>query len=151
MLKDPYPASLPRHKILGRVLTDDWHFLKRLFPQQVGLQDRVISILFKALLDELRRIHAITPLEQAWYVDSESYVVLERVLGNVNFERRVQGAAIGEPAGQASPRYDADGTGGVREEVRGAEEQRPVPQSRPQVRSPKPRRRGKKSTSKEEV
>lgn len=114
------------HKLTSAVSEEDFHFLKRRFPAE-NLSDRVISNLFKLLINELRIIDATTPIESAWYIDSPSWDVLRSV---------IQRLETGRPVGDASARTESGTTDGVCETLCDPAEQRPNPQSRSKVRKP---------------
>jgi hypothetical protein len=158
MLSNPYPDPPPGssdHKITARVSLDDYYFLKNLLPAQFGLTDKIVATLYKRFIDELRTLDAagafnthdddpepIRKFRAGFYPGSPTYALVERVLSE--FQRQPAAESIG----QAGPRDVADGTGGIREEVRGATEQRTEPQGGTKTRSGKPRS-GKKGQSKE--
>lgn len=107
------------HTITARVSHEDYEFFKQKFPAE-GTVNATLAALFKGLLDELRHIDSTDTLERAWYIDSSTYLVLQRLL-----QRR----ATRPPSGQESPRNDPGGTSNVRKKVRTSTKQRTKPSS----------------------
>ncbi len=105
------------HTITGRVSQEDYSFFKEKFPAE-GTINAIVAHLFKGLIDELRHINSVEPIEFAWCVDHPAYLVLQRLL-----QRR----ATRPPSGQESPRDDTGGTSSVRKKVRTTTKQRPKP------------------------
>lgn len=87
-----------KHFVTSRVGSDDFVFLKKLFPMTTGLTDKIISILFKKFIDELRILAENEQLEPAWYVESPTYRSLEQFL------ERFQRCSFGLAVGSESPR-----------------------------------------------
>lgn len=77
-------------KVSGRVSPADYAFLKRTFPLLNGLQDKLVSSLYKILCDELRRINSTTPIEPGWSLDSDAYAVLADVLRRLEARSRLE-------------------------------------------------------------
>lgn len=92
MPSNPYSflPDTPGHKVSGRVAPDDFQYIRRLFPFRNGIQDSIVSTLYKALCDELRR-HNLDPTDldtPAWASDHPTVLLLNRILGSVNFVER---------------------------------------------------------------
>src|SRR5204862_1715119 len=104
MLTNPYPDE-NKHFVTARVGAEDYFYLKRLLPMTVGMTDKILSTLYKKFVDELRKLE---PLEQAWYVESPTHAVVDRLLNE--FQRCPAGRVVG----QESPRDDARGVDGIR-------------------------------------
>ena len=135
MLTNPYPTALPgdqNHKVTARVSAHDYQFLKKLFPMTVGLSDKVISSLYKKLIDELRRIHAESPLEAAWELNHPTHAVLTTLLGNCSFGASSLG-------GTSSASDDTGGTGSLHQPVQRAPRERTNTKGSPRKRGSNPR------------
>ena len=124
MLTNPYNPSgvqwSDNHFVQARVSQEDFFFLKSKFPYYPGLVDKVISTVYKKVIDELRRIDRETPFDTALYIDDASYRILDDVIASLQIvERRSTGDySIG---GTSTPQHDAGGTDSVRPEVQRAE------------------------------
>jgi hypothetical protein len=144
VIKNPYHTDKITWKELqevkGYVSPNDVAFLKTKFPWLVGGTDKLISNLYKKLIDELRRIDSITPIEPAWTIDHPSHDILAGVIERCSF---------GKPVGQASPRDEQRGVGGVREEVRSDEKLGPDTEGRTPKRGRKSRSGKKEENGKE--
>lgn len=112
------------HKLTSAVSEEDFHFLKRRFPAE-NLSDRVISNLFKLLINELRIVDATNPIESAWYIDSASWDVLRSV---------IQRLETGRPVRDASARAESGATDGVCETLCDTPLVSPDEKGRPKVR-----------------
>ena len=120
MITNPYPHAAPgdqNHKVTARVSVHDYQFIKKLFPMTVGLSDKVISNLYKKLIDELRRIHSESPLEAAWELNHSTHTVLATLLGNCSFRASSPGGTPGSP-------NDTRGVGGLHQPVQRAPRER---------------------------
>jgi hypothetical protein len=106
--------------IQARVGLEDYDFFIQKFAYGLtGKRDIVLAILFKKLIDELRRIDRESPLEPAFYRDHANYVVLEDALARLTFvERRAVG--VDSVGGAAPTQYDTGGTDRVRAAVQPA-------------------------------
>ena len=108
-------------------LAHDYQFLFKLYPMTVGLSDKVISNLYKKLIDELRRIHAESPLEPAWELNHSTHTVLTTLLGNCSFGT----SALEEPrVHQMTP----EGTGSLHQPVQRAPRERTNTKGSPRKR-----------------
>jgi hypothetical protein len=136
MLSNPYPDE-NKHFVTARVGSEDYFFLKRLFPMTTGLTDKIISTLYKKFVDELRKLCIEQPLEQAWYVESPTHVVVGQLIAE--FQR----CPTGRSSGQESARDVAGGTDGIHQTV-----QRPKVERTDAKGSTKGRGRSKKETNK---
>ena len=149
MLQNPYNPSgvhwADNHLVQGRVSQEDFFFLKRKFPYYPGLVDKVISTLFKKVLDELRKIDSEVPFDTALYIDDASYKVLDDVIERLQVVER---CSVGEDSvgGPITPQDDTGGTDSVHSEVQRAEVVSAVEKGRA-----KTRKRSRKSTKKKEV
>lgn len=88
MLTNPYNPgghSEDLLKIAGRVSPEDFFYFKKLFPIGTGMQDKIISNLFKKLIDELRRRNLDPTTDAAWSVYHPNYLLLTRLLDGVTF------------------------------------------------------------------
>lgn len=137
MLDTPYPPPPPgfeHHRIISRVSQSDYHFFKKVLPF-FRSTSVVTAILFKKLIDELRRLDSLGAFndqhgnfDPGWYITSPTYVLVERVLSE--FQRRTPR----EPTGSDATRDESDGVGGLRETVRDAEKLSSDPKSLPTKR-----------------
>lgn len=100
-----------KHFVTSRVGSDDFVFLKKLFPMTTGLTDKIISTLFKKFIDELRIAAANEQLEPAWYVESPTYRSINEFL------ERFQRCTFGLAAGSESPRDDAGAVDSIHQTV----------------------------------
>lgn len=139
MLKNPYQEKERSHFITSRVSSEDYNFVKNIFPMTVGLTDKLVSTLYKKFVDELRTLNSNTPggLERAWFVECSTHAVVDLLLAE--FQRQPTGQSVGH----ASPRDVGGGTGELRETVQRPPEQRTDEEGRVTKR----RRSKKKSTS----
>ena len=88
MLVNPYNPDGYKddlQKIAGRVSPEDYSYLRKLFPCGTGMQDKIVSILFKKLIDELRRLELDPATDAAWSVFHPNYLLLHRLLDGCNF------------------------------------------------------------------
>lgn len=138
MIDNPYKrtGSVARDmkKVSADVAPQDYAFFKRKFPNGcTGITDKLISTLYKKLIDELRRIDddPTIPFDICYYSDSPGYVLLDNVLGGIQF---------GQHAGQQSGPDVERGVGGAREAVRVDAVVGAVAESGDSVRRSKPRR-----------
>jgi hypothetical protein len=148
MLNNPYnPLGIQwseNHLIQGRISQEDFFFLKRKYPYYPGLVDKIVSNLFKKVIDELRKRDSETYIETALYIDDDSYRILDDVIASLQvLERR----AIGEHSagGDSATQYVAGGTDGVHPEV-----QRPAQQRTDTKGRTKTRKRSSKGAKKKE-
>ncbi len=135
-IKNPYTTDQKDHYVTARVAAEDYFFLKRLFPMTNGISDKVISILYKKFIDELRKFHADTPLEQAWYVESDTYIRVGELL------KQFQRCAVGLPSGTERPRDESGTADGLHQTVLSSSVVSPDKKSHA-----KGRRRSKKETN----
>lgn len=102
-LSNPYD-HIPRdsrHMILTRVDAKDWHFIKRLYPMAVGLQDNILSTLFHRFIQHLRNLETSdAKLEPAWYPGDPTYTLLDIVLERCNFRDVDAAVAAADAAGE---------------------------------------------------
>jgi hypothetical protein len=128
MLTNPYnPLGIQwqdNHMVVGRVGQEDFFFLKRKFPYYPGLTDKLISNLYKAFIDELRRRDRETHIETALYIDDPSFRIIDDIVSKLSFVER---STVGEHSvgGDAAAQHDSGGTHGVHPEVQRAAQQRP--------------------------
>ena len=124
MINNPYPKDKRGHRIQARVDPHDYFFLRTKFAYGCpGITDKIVATLFKRLIDELKRIDSITPLEPAVFTTDVGYVVLDQVFECLAFvERRAVGGT--DSGGDPTTQHVDGGTVGVRETVRGASKQR---------------------------
>jgi hypothetical protein len=147
MLTNPYnPSGVQwesNHTVQARVSQEDFYFLKRKFPYYPGLVDKVISTIYKKVLDELRRIDLETPFDTALYIDDESYNVLDDVITRLQvMERRTIGDdSVG---GAVAAQHDAGGIDSIHPEVQRPEIERPVKEGRTKTRKRRPKGSKKK-------
>lgn len=147
-LVNPYGRSttIGKKYIQCRIGLDDFVFFHKCFSYgKWGITDIVFSILFKRLIDELRRIDSENELEAGWYIDHPNYAILSDILDRFQVvERRPVGV---DSAGGATPaQHDAGRIDGFRAEVQPIKKQRTVKKG-----SDKTRKRHRKGTTKEEV
>lgn len=139
MLKNPYTDLSTHHKVTARVSTHDYHYLKRLFGAHTGLSDKIISSLYKKLVDEIRSygLDCDNTNHQAWHTEHPNHTLLERIIDRIQFAR------VGGPiVGQVGARDVGRGVDAIREETRGVEGERA--DEKGSTRKGKPRRaRGK--------
>jgi hypothetical protein len=142
-LTTPYKhIPQPERKFLGcYVDPKDVAYLERIFPMQTGLNDRVLCNLFRAFILHLKSLEpknpnatdtttlptgtpvpGLTPTlphEPAFYVGSPTYVMLDTVIANINFNdvnalvaaaRLDERSTLGRTAGEGR---DNDVTGGA--------------------------------------
>lgn len=129
----------------ARVGQEDFYFLKQKFPYYPGLVDKVISNLFKKVIDELRRRDSETHIETALYIDDPSYRILDDVIASLQVvERRTTGEhSIG---GDSSTQHVTGGTNSIHSTVQRSSEQRTDAEGRTPTR-----KRSAKGTKKKEV
>lgn len=128
MLKNPYPPPLPgseNHKLYTRVAPEDYFWLRRRLPYTIALTDKILAILYKKFIDELRRIDASEPFEPAICIDDPTY---DRILTVLS------GCSFGQPVGEVGARDDQRGTSSLHPEVRDTQVERPDEKSSPKVR-----------------
>lgn len=123
-LSNPYPPPEPgakNHKVCADVSHQDYYFIKNRFQFLTGLTDKVLSTLYKKLIDELRAIDTQLKsegykdgLEPAWYIGNPAYDVLESMLNSTSFGERERYLRM------LRPRNDGPAASGVREEGGGA-------------------------------
>lgn len=101
------------HKVVARVSQDDYFFLKKRFPMLTGLTDKVVSTIYKKLIDELRRIDSVTPIEPAWAITDPSYLVLRGVLERCSF-------GVSDSGGDAGAQHAERRTDGIHQTVHSA-------------------------------
>jgi hypothetical protein len=127
MLQNPYnPLGIQwqdNHLVQGRVSQEDFFFLKQKFPYYPGLIDKVITNIFKATIDELRKRDQEQRIETAVYIDDPSYRILDDVIASLTFvERRTVGEhSIG---GDSATQHESGGTNSVHPEVQRPEVER---------------------------
>lgn len=143
---NPYGTDWRALKVVqGRVSPLDFSYIEGLFPFVTGLQDIIISTLYKKFIHELRTIDAqhITihsvPLESAFGVTHPTNDILSRLLEDCNFGRRV------EPTADAT-RDGRPDAGGVHPTLQPTPHVQPNPKSR--TGSGKRNPRGKAKTKK---
>lgn len=66
--------------VCGRVGQEDFFFLKQKYPFYPGLLDKLVSTLYKAVIDELRRRDSETRIETALFIDDPSHRILDDVV-----------------------------------------------------------------------
>jgi hypothetical protein len=116
MLKNPYnptgAAWQTNHIMSCRVSQEDFYYFRRKFPfGQPGIIDKVLSTLYKALIDELKRIDSVERIEPTIYNEDRGFVILEQLLERCSFGSDTGRKDIG-------PRDVVGGAIGVREAVR---------------------------------
>lgn len=131
--------------VVARVSQDDFFYLKQKFPYYPGLIDKLISNLFKATIDELRRRDQEQHIPTALYIDDPSYRVLDEVVASLT---RVERRTVGEHSvgGPVAAQHDTGAVDRIRAEMQCLAEQRPDEKGRT-----KTRKRSAKSTKKEKV
>jgi len=78
---------------------EDWVYFKQLFPARNGVQDKILSTLFKKLIDELRRRNVDPHTHVGWHVDDPIYTLLDTILDGFQFvEGRTPRDNSGNPA-----------------------------------------------------
>jgi hypothetical protein len=148
MLQNPYnPLGIQwqdNHLIQGRVSQDDFFFLKQKYPYYPGLVDKIVSNLFKAVIDELRKRDNETHIDTALYIDDPSYRILDEVIDGLTYMAR---RSVGEHSvgGPTVAQHDAGGVDGFYSEVQRSAVVSPDPKSRI-----KTRKRSSKGTKKKE-
>lgn len=145
MLQNPYnPLGIQwqeNHLVQGRVSQDDFFFLKQKFPYYPGLIDKIISTLFKKVIDELRKRDQEQRVETALYIDDPSYRILDEIVTGV--ERRSTGSDSAR--GGSTTQHVSGGTDSIHPEV-----QRPESQHTNEKSRAKTGKRSAKSTKKKE-
>lgn len=112
MLKNPYKTpGVTRdpelHLMTTHVSHDDyWFFKKRFCSAAIG--DKLLSNLFKTLIDELRYVDSNTPLEPAWHPEHPNYELLESFFARLRQHR--------DATRSDGPRHDERPTSGVHQE-----------------------------------
>lgn len=134
MLTNPYnPLRIQQsenHSLHARVSQEDFYFLKQKFPYYPGLIDKLISNLFKKVIDELRERNSQTHIDTALYIDDPSYRILDEIVAGFTFvERRPVGEhSVGGPT---SPQHESGGFDRVHPEMQRPTEQQPDEESSP--------------------
>lgn len=126
-MKNPYTngTDVPHHelhKVTARVHINDYRYVKRLFGGAVtGLSDKIISNLYKKLVDELRTYGFDPDISEhiAWHTEHPNHTVIDRIVAGISFAR-LSGEYTGHPSGGDVGRT----AGELREEVQRPEEQR---------------------------
>ncbi len=148
MLSNPYnPLGIQwqdNHLIQGRVSQEDFFFLKQKYPYYPGLVDKIVSNLFKKVIDELRTRDSQTHIDTALYIDDPSYRILDEIVaGFTCVERRPAGEhSVGGPT---PSQHESGGLDGVHPEVQRPAEQQPDTKGR----APSRKRRSKSTKEKE--
>lgn len=130
----------------------DVAYLESIFPMQTGLNDRVLCNLFRALIQHLKSIEPknpnatdtttiqsnvpglspTLPHEPAWYRGCPTYVLLDTLIANINFNNVdsicAERLAAGRTAGDGCSVTPTGGSDGVCPAVRPAAKQRTKPQ-----------------------
>ncbi len=142
MLTNPYnPYRVQQsenHSLHARVGQEDFYFLKQKFPYYPGLIDKVVSNLFKKVIDELRRRDSETHINTALYIDDPSYRILDDVIaGFTCMERRTVGEHSldgQEDGGRAAPQHESGSVDRVHPEMQRSPEQQPDTKGRTKTR-----------------
>ncbi len=141
MLTNPYnPYRVQQsenHSLHARVSQDDFYFLKQKFPYYPGLIDKIVSNLFKKLIDELRKRDREIHIETALYIDDPTYRILDDVIAGFQIvERRTVGEhSVGGPT---PPQHDAGGSNSVHPEMQRPAEQQSDTKGRAKTRKRRP-------------
>lgn len=148
MLQNPYnPLGIQwqeNHVIHGRVSQEDFFFLKQKFPYYPGLVDKIVSNLFKKVIDELRERDRQTHIDTALYIDDPSYRILDAIVTGLSImERRPTGND--SAGGDSATQYVTGGVDGIHTEV-----QRPTVERTDKESRSKTRKRRRQSTKKKE-
>lgn len=148
MQKNPYnPLGIQWedcHVIQCRVSQEDFFFLKHRYPYPNGVFDRLLSNLYKKVIDELRKRDQEQRIETALYIDDTSWQILDDVVASLQIvERR----AIGEysSGGTSATQFQSGGTDSLHPEV-----QRPAVERTDKEGRSKTRKRSAKGTTKKE-
>lgn len=146
-ISNPYPDPIPgakNHKVCADVSHPDYYFIKNRFQFLTGLTDKVLSTLYKKLIDELRAIDTQLiaegykdGLEPAWYIGNPAYDVLESMLNTTTFGERERYLRL------LRPRNDGPAVSGLREDGSGASVECADPQGDTSAGGNKPRRKKK--------
>jgi hypothetical protein len=148
MLQNPYnPLGIQwqnNHLIQGRVSQEDFFFLKQKYPYYPGLVDKIVTNLFKKVIDELRKRDSETRIETALYIDDPSYRILDDIISGLEvMERRTTGEhSVG---GDITSQHDSRGVDGVHPTM-----QRTTVERTDKESSPKTRKRSVKGSKKKE-
>lgn len=101
MVDNPYKRSGSIARDMKKVCADvdphDYAFFKKKFPTGcTGITDKLISTLYKKIIDELRRLDSdpSVTFELSFYSNSDGYVLLDAVLAGIQFGQHV-GREIG--------------------------------------------------------
>jgi hypothetical protein len=105
-VKNPYTngTDVPHHelhKVTARVHINDYRYVKRLFGGAVtGLSDKIISNLYKKLVDELRTYGFDPDISEhiAWHTEHPNHTVIDRIVAGISFAR-LSGEYTGHPSG----------------------------------------------------
>lgn len=126
------------HVIQCRVSQEDFFFLKHRFPYPNGVFDRVLSNLYKKLIDELRRRDQTKRIETALFIDDASWRVLDDVVASFQVMER---GTIGEHSsgGDSATQFVSRGTDSIHPEVQRPAEQRTNEEGRPKTRKRSPK------------
>jgi|SRR6516164_11083051 hypothetical protein len=112
MFNNPYPKERRLKCILARVDAQDYVFVTRRF-YLAGMQDKILSNLFKKFVDELKRLHNIEPIEGGL---SDPFPVLEDIFNRLVFVDRCAAGSTNS-GGNSSPQHDERGVGGLHKAV----------------------------------
>lgn len=117
-ITSPYPESwTEKQKIQGYVNPSDFWFLKKHYPMQTGLIDKIVATLFFHFINELKRIDAIEPLDISICTDDPGYTVLASILAGVSFSASagLERCTAGDAPGHPSSRDVSGSSGELRE------------------------------------
>lgn len=116
MINNPYKRSGALARDMKKVSADvdpqDYAFFKRKFPSGcTGITDKLISTLYKKIIDELRRLDSDpnVPFDLSFYSHSDGYVLLDAVICGIQF---------GQHAGRTGGSNVSGGVSGIHQEVR---------------------------------